>query len=419
MPQPWLSNAPVLDTPEEIARDVAAVKQIEAVPILLDILCETTGMRWAAVARLTENTWTACAVKDDLQFGLKPGDQLDLESTLCAESKRSNQPIVIQHASTDPRYSRHRVPKIYGIESCVSMPIVLPNGRYFGSLCAVDPAPAPVADPKIISMFRRFAGLIALQLHSEMLRQQDQSTLREARAANELQEQFIAILGHDLRNPLQAIHSAGLLLERKLEDPALQGVAARIRVNVKRMSSLINDILDFARGRLGDGMGVQITDVEDIDAGLNAVVREFQDGQPNRQIVANISVTRKVRCDLGRVQQVASNLIGNALKHGAQQAPVKVSARAEDSELVLDVWNDGEPIPHDSMDRLCEPFWRPSTSGNREGLGLGLYICSQILRAHGGTLSVTSTQENGTSFTARLPLDANHLDQDAGADRPQ
>ena len=419
MPKPLSPTSPVLDTPEQIARDVSAVKQIEAVPILLDILCETTGMRWAAVARVTENTWTACAVKDDLQFGLKPGDQLDLASTFCIESKRSNEPIVIQHASTDPRYGRHRTPKIYGIESCVSMPIVLPNGRYFGNLCAVDPAPAPVSDPKIISMFRRFAGLIALQLHGEMLRQQDQSTLREARAANELREQFIAILGHDLRNPLQAIHSAGLLLEKKLEDPALQGVAARIRVNVKRMSSLINDILDFARGRLGDGMGVQIRDVEDIDAGLKAVVREFQDGQPNRQILANISVTRKVRCDLGRVQQVASNLIGNALKHGAPQAPVKVSARAEDSELVLDVWNDGEPIPLDSMDKICEPFWRPSTSGNREGLGLGLYICSQILRAHGGTLSVTSTQESGTSFTARLPLDANHLDQNPGADRPQ
>jgi signal transduction histidine kinase len=417
MHQPSFPNPP--ETREEIARDVSAVNKIEAVPTLLEVLCDTTGMRFAAVARVTESTWTACVVKDDIGFGLKPGDQLDLESTLCIESKRTNEPIVIEHASIDPRYCSHHTPRIYQIESYVSVPIVLANGRYFGNLCAIDPAPAKVADPKILSMFTRFAALIAMQLEGEIARQQDKTALRQAQAANELREQFIAILGHDLRNPLQAVYSAGVLLEKRLTDPALQGVAGRIRVNVKRMTSLINDILDYARGRLGEGMGVQIKEVEDIDAGLIAVVREFQDGQPERQIVSNISVTRKVRCDLGRVQQVASNLIGNALKHGAPQGPVKVSARAEDSEFVLDVWNNGHPIAPESIDKICEPFWRQSTTGNREGLGLGLYICSQIVRAHGGTLSVTSDEQSGTHFTARLPLDSDRLDQNARHGRTQ
>ena len=405
------------DSAEDIARDVAAVQRLQAVPTLLEVLCEFTGMRFAAVARVSESTWTACAVKDDISLGLTPGGQLDIETTLCIESKRSNAPIVIEQASTDPRYCGHRTPKLYKIESYVSVPIVLPNGRYFGNLCAIDPAPAKVRDPKILSMFTRFAALIAMQLDSEMSRQEDQSALRSAHAANELREQFIAILGHDLRNPLQAIYSAGVLLERKITDPTLQGVAARIGASVKRMSSLINDLLDFARGRLGEGMGVRVAEVADIDAGLNAVVREFQDGQPDRQILANISVTRKVHCDLGRVQQVASNLIGNALKHGAPHGPVKVSAQAEASDLVLNVWNSGVPIPPEDIDKICEPFWRQSSTGNREGLGLGLYICSQIVRAHGGTLSVTSSQENGTTFTARLPLDADRLDQDAGNGR--
>jgi signal transduction histidine kinase len=402
------------ESDEEIARDVAAVNRLQAVPTLLEVLCESTGMRFAAVARVSENTWTACVVKDEISFGLTPGGQLDLETTLCIESKRSHAPIVIEQASTDPRYCNHHTPKLYKIESYVSVPIVLSNGRYFGNLCAIDPAPANVADPKILSMFTRFASLIAMQLDSEVARQQDQSALRGAHADNELREQFIAILGHDLRNPLQAVYSAGVLLEKKITDPTLKGVAARIRVSVKRMSSLINDVLDFARGRLGEGMGVRVAEVEDIDAGLNAVVREFQDGQPDRQILANISVTRKVRCDLGRVQQVASNLIGNALKHGAPQGPVKISAQAEESDLVINVWNTGEPIPPENLDKICEPFWRHSPGGNREGLGLGLYICSQIVRAHGGTLSVTSSHENGTNFTARLPLDADHLDQNAG-----
>ena len=407
----------VSDSAEEIARDVAAVNRLQAVPTLLEVLCEFTGMRFAAVARVSELTWTACAVKDEIGFGLKPGGQLDLETTLCVESKRAHAPIVIEQASTDPRYCDHPTPKLYKIESYVSVPIVLPNGRYFGNLCAIDPAPAKVADPKILKMFTRFAALIGMLLDSEMARQADQSALRGAHADNEVREQFIAILGHDLRNPLQAIYSAGVLLEKKISDPALQGVASRIRVSVKRMSCLINDVLDFARGRLGEGIGVRLAEVEDIDAGLNAVVREFQDGQPERQILANISVTRKVRCDLGRVQQVASNLIGNALKHGAPEGTVKVSAQAEESDLVLNVWNAGEPISPENLDKICEPFWRHSSTGNREGLGLGLYICSEIVRAHGGTLSVTSSQESGTSFTARLPLDADHLDQDSGNTR--
>jgi signal transduction histidine kinase len=405
------------DSAEEIAHDVAAVIRLQAVPTLLEVLCEATGMRFAAVARVTEKTWTACVVKDDINFGLMPGGRLDLETTLCVEAKRSRRPIIIEHASTDPRYRNHHTPKLYNIESYVSVPIVLASGRYFGNLCAIDPAPARLADTRIVNMFTRFASLIALQLEDEISRQEDQSALRDAHAANELREQFIAILGHDLRNPLQAVYSAGVLLERKLTDPALKDVAARIRVNVKRMSALINDVLDFARSRLGDGLGVRIDEVEDIDAGLNAVIREFRDGQPDRQILANISVTRKVRCDLGRVQQVASNLIGNALKHGSPETEVKVSAQAEDGDWVLNVWNSGEPIPPENIDKICEPFWRQSTSGNREGLGLGLYICSQIVRAHGGTLSVTSTPETGTSFTARLPLDSDRLDHDPGNNR--
>ncbi len=407
----------VHESAEEIAQDVAVVGKLQAVPTLLEVLCDLTGMRFAAVARVSESTWTACAVKDEINFGLIPGGQLDLETTLCIESKRSNAPIVIEQASSDPRYCNHHTPKLYKIESYVSVPIVLASGRYFGNLCAIDPAPAKVADPKILRVFTRFAALIAMQLDSETARQEDRSALRGAHADSELRDQFIAILGHDLRNPLQAVYSAGALLEKKVTDPTLKGVAARIKVSVKRMSSLISDVLDFARARLGDGMGVRVEEVEDIDAGLNAVVREFQDGQPDRQIVANISVTRKVRCDLGRVQQVASNLIGNALKHGAPEGPVKVSAQAEESDLVLNVWNAGDPIPPEDLDKICEPFWRHNSTGNREGLGLGLYICSQIVRAHGGTLSVTSSQERGTSFTARLPLDADHLHQDPGQNR--
>lgn len=398
-------NTEVLhDTPEEIARELFIVDQIGVIPTLLEVLCETTGMRFAAIARVTEKTWIACAVKDDLDFGLKPGSVLDVETTLCIESIRFNQPIVIDHASADPKYCNHRSTKTWRIESYVSMPIVLANGRHFGSLFALDPTPAKVSDAKIVGMFKRFAALIAMQIDSETAHARDHTALRDERTSGELREQFIAILGHDLRNPLQAVYANSELIEKTFKDPALAAMTGRIKANVKRMSALIDDVLDFARGRLGGGIGVDITETSAVADGVNAVVKELQDGHPERQILADINVRSIVRCDLGRLQQVTSNLIGNALTHGALHSPVRVTAFADDRHLTLEVWNAGEPIPLDSVDKIFEPFWRHSTSGDRQGLGLGLHICSQIVRAHGGTLSVTSTKDAGTKFTARVPL---------------
>ena len=338
------------DSPEEIARDVATIGRIEALPTILEVLCELTGMRFAAVARVTESTWTACAVKDAISFGLPIGGQLPVETTLCLESKRLLEPIAISHASEDPKYREHHTPRIYKIESYVSVPIVLKSGRYFGNLCAIDPEPADVNNPRVIRIFTRFAALIAVALNNEELRNTALATLTDERATSELREQFIAILGHDLRNPLQAVAASSELLIRKSTDSALvQQLAGRIKVNVQRMSLLIDDVLDFARGKLGGGLGVSVGDVDDIQGGLESVVKELQDGQPNRQILANISVTRKVRCDLGRVQQVASNLIGNALAHGAPDKPVRVTAKTDDKNLVFEVWNDGDPIPPESV----------------------------------------------------------------------
>jgi signal transduction histidine kinase len=392
------------ETTEEIESDIRAVGRIGAVPNLLAVLCETTGMRFAAVARVTAESWIACAVADDVHFGVLPGGRLDVNTTLCIESRRARSPVVIEQASTDPRYCDHPAPRMYKIESFVSVPIILPNGRYFGNLCALDPNPAPVSEPRVVSMFTRFADIIALQLESELLRQQEHAALLDERASSELREQFIAILGHDLRNPLQAVQASGELLERRLTDPVLRNIASRIKVSVRRMSGLINDVLDLARGRLGDGIGIEVEDVESIEASLSSVVIELQDARPERTIVSRFDVERTVRCDIGRIQQLASNLLANALTHGAPSSPVEFAVRTDDTDLILEVWNQGDPIPPGNLEKIFEPYWRQSSPDSRQGLGLGLFICSQIVKAHGGRMSVTSTLEAGTRFTVRLPL---------------
>jgi signal transduction histidine kinase len=392
------------DGPEDAAKALEAIGRIEVVPTLLAVLCETTGMRFSVVACVTDTTWTACAVQDEIGFGVKRGDQLAVNTTLCSESRAARIPIVIEHASADPLYHAHPAVKLYPIESHISVPIILSNGRYFGNLCAIDPSPAKVKEPRILSMFTRFASLIASQLETQLRHEQEHTALLDERAVGELREQFIAILGHDLRNPLQAVYAGCDLLEQKITDPRLSAIASRIKTNVRRMSALIDDVLDFARGRLGGGLDVELTEVENINSGLMTVVQEVLDARGDCKIISNIDVGRPVRCDLGRLQQVASNLLTNAAMHGLPHSAIKITACADDDDLVLAVWNAGEPIPPESIDKIFQPFWRHSVSANRNGLGLGLHICSQIVRAHKGSISVTSSPEDGTQFTARLPL---------------
>src|ERR1700733_3068351 len=375
---------------EDIARALEAIGRIEVVPTLLAVLCETTAMRFSVVACVTDTTWTACAVQDEIDFGVKRGGQLAVNTTLCSEARASRVPIVIEHASLVSFYHAPPAVNPYAIERYVSVPIILSNGPYFGNLCAIDPSPAKVKEPRILSMFTRFAALIASQLETQLRQEQDHAALLDERAVGELREQFIAILGHDLRNPLQAVYAGCELLEQKITDPRLSAIASRIKTNVRRMSALIDDVLDFARGRLGGGLGVELTEVENINSGLMTVVQEVLDACPDCKIISNIDVGRPVRCDLGRLQQVATNLLTHAAMHGLAHSAIKIPAIADDDDLVLTVWNAGEVIPSESIDKIFQPFWRHSVSANRNGLGLGLHICSQIVRAHKGSISVTS-----------------------------
>ena len=398
-----LAQLPV--TESSLKQDISAISRIEAVPRLLKVICESTGMGFAAVARVTDERWIACAVEDRVSFGLVPGGELPLASTLCHDVRSSDKAIFIDHASQDPVFCTHHTPRIYQIESYASVPIRLSDGEYFGNLCAIDAKPHGMREPRVVAMFELFAQLIALQLESDRARDRAVTELTDERAAGELREQFIAVLGHDLRNPLAAIAMGATVLRTKAADPtAVTAIASRVERSAKRMSALIDDVLDFARGRLGSGIGVEFVATESLGRSLAAVVAELHDAQPDREIVADISLYGPVRCDPGRLEQLLSNLLANALAHGRPSAPVRVRAAFDGGDVVIEVHNEGDPIPADRLDKVFAPFWRRTVA--REGLGLGLYICSQIARSHGGVVTVRSTADLGTSFVARLPIRA-------------
>ena len=405
LPEGAVKNSLVMDdSPESIARDIATIGRIGAIPSILRLICSNTGLGFAAVARVTNETWTACAVEDTISFGLRPGGQLDLRTTLCFESRAERQPVVIDHASEDPVYREHHTPRIYQIESYISVPIVLSNGIYFGNLCAIDRHPAKVSDPQTLKMFEVFSQLVALQLESESRQQETEAALLSERETADLREQFIAVLSHDLRNPLAAVSATADLLSRRKNEPDLVTIGQRLRATTSRMAHLIDDLMDFARGRLGSGIGVTLAACDSLGVALQDVVTELSMANPGRTVVTGIAVDQSVFCDRARVQQLLSNLLGNALTHGAPDIPVTVNAFIEEGSLNVAVCNGGDLISPDNLQKVFEPYWRPASSAPGGGLGLGLYICKQIVRAHRGNLEVVSSSDKGTCFTARIPV---------------
>jgi hypothetical protein len=387
---------------DNLAGDLEAVSRINAVPMILEVVCRTTGMGFAAVARVTEQRWVACAVRDEIEFGLTPGGELQVATTLCDEIRDSGRAIVIDHVSEDTNFCQHPTPKMYGFQSYISMPIVLPDGRFFGTLCAVDPKPARLNRPETIGMFKLFADLIAFHLDAQERLRLSETALLSERETAQLREQFFAVLGHDLRNPLNAVRGgAELLALMPLPEKAVP-VVTLIQRSAARMTGLVENVLDFARARLGGGLSLDRAADADLRATLEQVIAEARTAWPGREVSGEIELDGPVNCDPARVAQMFSNLLANALTHGDPQGPVRVRARRDGGAFELSVSNQGEPIPPETVERLFQPYTRASDRPGRQGLGLGLYIASQIARAHGGTLEVDSTPAE-TRFTFRMP----------------
>lgn len=385
------------------AADIVTIGRISAVPAILQVIRELTGLRFAAVARVTEESWTACAVLDQLNFGLQVGGELDLVTTLCHEIRQAHRSVVIDKASEDPLYRDHHTPRLYQFESYISVPIFRTDGRFFGTLCALDPNPAPLKSSTIQSTMESFARMLALQIEAEENLQKTEIALKQERETTEMREQFIAVLGHDLRNPLFAISAGAEMLLRKLPDPANQKRARHILTSARRATKLVDDVLDFARGSLGRGIPVNIEPCPDLEDALRHVISEVQSIHPDRTIQSSIGDLRSVHCDRERVAQLLSNLVANAVTHGDPDGPIEINAQINEGQFVLSVKNQGL-IAEDALPHLFRPYSRPASATPQTGLGLGLYIASQIAQSHGGKLDVVSTGQQGTTFTFSLPV---------------
>jgi signal transduction histidine kinase len=270
--------------------------------------------------------------------------------------------------------------------------------------------PALRTRPNLVPLVILAGGLAISILLFELARTQHKRRSRaEARASAmarqvEFSELLIGIVSHDLRNPLNVIHLNAALLERSgLKDELLRCVK-RIESSTALSMRLIRDLLDFTRARLGGGIGI-VRAPGDIVAVVQQVVDQARLEHPQRPIELHVDGDGTGTWDADRISQVISNLLANAIVYGSADSPVDVRVDCTGADVLLHVSNGGAPIPADVLPTLFEPFRQhdAAAGASRRNIGLGLYIVREIVKAHGGTISVASTAGQGTTFTMRLP----------------
>jgi len=370
--------------------------------MILRAVAELTGLGLVLIASVTRQAWIACAVLDRIEFGLSPGDPLD-KTILCEEIRDSQQPLVLEHLSGNTTYRNHPAVLLRGIESYIGVPILHCNGEYFGNLCALDHAFANLSDPKLVQMMRLFSQLISSQLQAEERYAIEHSALLKEKHDSEERERYLAILGHDLRSPLSAIDATAQALSVTRSVHYQHCAAERIARSVRRISNLVEDILDFTRDRHCGGIRVERRKVERIDIFLKHIVEEVQETHPDRWLSVQINCTGVVECDPARIGQVLSNLLSNALEHDDSHGKVEVFIETYAGALTISVHNGGTPIPPAKLPTLFQAFNPDSSPSRHAGLGLGLYIAARIAKAHNAALNVTSSAERGTKFTLHMP----------------
>ncbi|MDF3163011.1 HAMP domain-containing sensor histidine kinase [Pseudomonas proteolytica] len=233
-----------------------------------------------------------------------------------------------------------------------------------------------------------------------------ESTAAYAEQVNRSRDIFLAILGHDLRAPLQAVNMSTEMLLRKVAlDSQGLSLVGNIKNGARHMGAMVRDLLEFVRSRLGSSLPIEPKPMNLADA-AQAAIDEACAGRPDCQAHLHVEDDTQGQWDRGRIDQLLQNLIGNALQHGLNSQAVTLNLKGTPDTVELSVHNYGIPIPQAALGTVFDPLVRSATEelGNTStSLGLGLFIVKEVVQAHQGTIEVTSSEAEGTTFTVVLP----------------
>lgn len=279
------------------------------------------------------------------------------------------------------------------------------GGRYIDEYRLRPSAGKPVVWIESRGQLRFDADEKPVRLHGTVLEVTDRKAAEaEVHQRADFERQLIGIVSHDLRNPVGAIVLGAAVLLRGEELSERQTkIAVRIQNSAARANRMIRDLLDFTQARLAGGIQIETREMN-LHETIDSVLEEVEATYAGREVRVRRSGDARGEWDPDRIAQVVQNLVTNALKYSPDGSPVTVGAQGEDANVVLMVHNEGTPIPADRLDTLFRPLERATSDVDKTGrsIGLGLYIVKEVVDAHGGSVSVESTSEAGTTFTVRL-----------------
>ncbi len=368
-------------------------------------------MGFAAIARVTEDRWLACSVRDEVQFGLEEGGELEIKTTLCNEIRDSRQPIIIDNVSEDPVYNNHHTPITYGLQSYISLPIILQDGTFFGTLCAIDSKPALVNNTKVIGTFKMFAELLSFHLQSLVLLERSQSAHLELQdknralaSANFDLDSFVYTASHDLKSPVSNIEGliealSEAVTKEELDRDEINQIAGYMKSSLKRFATTINDLTTIVE--IDKTSGDEAPEPIDIYEMVETVKQDLDNLLVESD--AQIKVISEERLFTGfsrkNFKSILNNLFSNAIKYRSPDRPplviVKLEKVADKTHLLIE--DNGLGIPSDKQESVFTMFKR--FHDHVEGSGIGLYIVKRMVDNVKGKIHVNSTLNQGTTFT--------------------
>jgi len=385
--------------PPVLQAEIDAVNRISLIPHLLKLICKDAGMGFAVVARVTNNRWIACNVHDDINFGLKSGDELKLETTICYEIHEHRHPVAINCVATDPAYAKHHTPAMYGFQSYISVPIFRGSGELFGTLCAISPEPAEVNNPETIETFQLYANIIASYLDLQQQHKDAQRRLDQEVEAAELRELSIEMLGNDLRSPAGAISNSVQILERM---PHSQGGDPFINI-IKKSATTVQHLIDGVFEESKHNLSHANTGYPDASLStiLMRVIDETRLLWPSRSIEVNLQLTHAFYYESRRMSQLFANMLGNAFTLGNPLVPVILNVESTLQGFIMSVTHTGETLTEKELEILLNPFSFRDGTDNRHALSLSLYVAAEIAQLYDGSLQM-KTEHDRTTFTFEL-----------------
>nr|WP_314586491.1 GAF domain-containing protein [uncultured Pseudomonas sp.] len=381
--------------PSSTVESVELLTSLDSVAALLRVVCDISGLGVATVAEVTEQRWIACAVEDRIAFGLQPGAELDLESTLCNHVRSSHDAVIISDVTQNPTYCDHPAPGLYGWKSYLSVPVFRPNGTFFGTLCAFDPQPAPRLEQRpVIDTLDGFARLLGELLAREEQRREASPGARGDRDLTPLREQLLVLLEEDLQRPLQA-------LAKEASADAAQ--AQRLQAEAQRLAERSAAAADFVRVRLGHGLPLKLTLVEGVNERLTNLLATLQARFPDQTLGSELpELPAAVRLDLPRLLQAMGALLEWVASRNPAGGTLLLRGELDERCYRLAVESRTAVVDPGSLSQVFQPALTEATPEQPARLELSLYLAQEVARGHGGSL--VARQENGRlRFLLTLP----------------